>query len=169
MAVGDVPFHLKFALKVTHPPLKNAEYGNVVSCRCGKWHSSACTQLEKARRLRIIQSVHLTGKSTTYKMQLKNNVLQYLSRCSCVQHRLGMYRISGRFLLTGAGSDQNVEWSPIFYLLGKYWRWKIYFLLATKPCYSIQSATEQQHKWNYWNLLVNYCWISNYTITQRFC
>ena len=24
--VGDVPFHLKFALKVTHPPLKNAEF-----------------------------------------------------------------------------------------------------------------------------------------------
>jgi len=24
--VGDVPFHLKFALKVTHPPLKNADF-----------------------------------------------------------------------------------------------------------------------------------------------
>ena len=24
--VGDVPFYLKFALKVAHPPLKNADF-----------------------------------------------------------------------------------------------------------------------------------------------
>jgi len=34
-------------------------------------------------------------------------------------------------------------------------------------CYSLQSATKQQeYKSNYWNLLVNYSWISNYTVVH---
>jgi len=28
--VGDIPFHLKFALKVIHPPLKNADFDQYV-------------------------------------------------------------------------------------------------------------------------------------------
>jgi len=43
---------------------------------------------------------------------------------------------------------------------------KFTYLLATKPCYSLQSATKQ-HKWNYWKLLVNYNWISHYTIVHN--
>jgi len=26
MVGGDIPFHLKFAVKVTHPPLKSADF-----------------------------------------------------------------------------------------------------------------------------------------------
>jgi len=26
MVKGDIPFHLKFAIKVTHPPVKNADF-----------------------------------------------------------------------------------------------------------------------------------------------
>ena len=40
---------------------------------------------------------------------------------------------------------------------------KFTYLLATKPCYLLQSATKE-HKSNYWNLLVNYSWISKFIV-----
>jgi len=43
---------------------------------------------------------------------------------------------------------------------------KFTYLLATKPCYLLQSVTKQ-HKWNYWNLWVNNSWVSNYTIVHN--
>jgi len=60
-----------------------------------------------------------------------------------------MYQISGRFLLSG--SSQNVEWNrilqlDIFAYLTNVDVGKFTYLLATKPYYSLQSATKQQHK-----------------------
>jgi len=57
----------------------------------------------------------------------------------------------------------------IFYLLNEYWRWKFTYLISTKPHYLLQSptATKQQHRSNYCNLLVNFSWISNYIIVHN--
>jgi len=45
---------------------------------------------------------------------------------------------------------------------------KFTYLLATKPCYSLQCATAtKQQQSNYWNLLVNYSSISNYIIVHN--
>ena len=62
-----------------------------------------------------------------------------------IRFQLAGYRgYTAVFLLFGSGSGQNVEWNQILQLNEYRHRKKLTYLLATKLCYSLQSATKQQ-------------------------